>query len=409
MEDSRPSDPRGFERLVRRNGISLLTTILVATFAVALGVAPDRTTSFLAEHGRNVAFAVGVLYVVAGALKYGPRLAQSIGTWIGGILHGLREWWRARRDRRRRQGQSAGSDERGSDGRGFFARHRFTTLLLALLPLAGVAVWYTFTQVGALAMGLSGHAAGLASAAVLVLAYALFDQLPFREVDTFEQIREGNLAVALFSGIVFFSFALVIFGATSVITTSVQSAEPTAPDTARASAARQGAPPRPQPARPGETYSPHVDTALTYVGTVERGENRGPEVERFLSAVGLGPGYPWCAAFDSYCMKAAGATGPPIDARSRMLITERSVMRPAVRSALSRGREVLQRGMLTVHRYTRYRGHAGILVGQDGRTLRTVEGNTSGPRGQREGVWRKRRRLVGSNYLAPLAFTPVSY
>jgi hypothetical protein len=397
MEDSRPSDPRGFERFVRRGGLSLLTFLLVASFAGALGFATDWTTTLLEEHGRSVAFAVGALYVVAGALKYGPRLVRGVGAWIGGLLHDLGQWWRARR--RGKQGQSAGPEPE----RGFFGRHRFTALLLALLPLAGAAVWYTFTQVGALAMGLSGHAAGLASAAVLVLAYALFDQLPFREVDTFKEIRKGNLAVALFSGIVFFSFALVIFGATSVITTSVQSAGPAAPDTAKASAASR------QDASSGETYSPHVDTALTYVGTVERGENRGPEVERFLSAVDLGPGHPWCAAFDSYCMQAAGATGPPIDARSRMLITERSVMRPAVRSALSRGREVLQRGMLTVHRYTRYRGHAGILVGQDGRALRTIEGNTSGPNGQPEGVWRKRRRLVGSNYLAPVAFTPVSY
>ena len=395
MED-RPSDPRGFERLGRRNGLSLLTFLLVASFAGALGFAPDRTTTLLGEHRRSVAFAVAVLYVVAGTFKYGPRLVRGVGTWLGRLLHDLGQWWRARR----RKSQSAGAEAE----RGFFGRHRFTALLLALLPLAGAAVWYTFTQVGALAMGLSGHAAGLASAAVLVLAYALFDQLPFREVDTFEQIRKGNVAVALFSGIVFFSFALVIFGATSVITTSVQSAGSAAPDTARASVA-----PQRQDASSGGAHSPHVDTALTYVGTVEHGENRGPEVERFLSAVGLGPGYPWCAAFDSYCMQAAGATGPPIDARSRMLITERSVMRPAAKSALSRGREVLQRGMLTVHRYTRYRGHAGILVGQDGRALRTVEGNTSGPRGQREGVWRKRRRLVGSNYLAPVAFTPVTY
>lgn len=43
----------------------------------------------------------------------------------------------------------------------------------------------------------------------------------------------------------------------------------------------------------------------------EVGVNRGYWVTRFLGAVGLGGGYAWCAAFLTFCLKAAGATNLP--------------------------------------------------------------------------------------------------
>jgi cell wall-associated NlpC family hydrolase len=39
------------------------------------------------------------------------------------------------------------------------------------------------------------------------------------------------------------------------------------------------------------------------------GSNSGPEVNRYLKATGLGPGYPWCAAFVTWCLKKAGYKG----------------------------------------------------------------------------------------------------
>ena len=60
------------------------------------------------------------------------------------------------------------------------------------------------------------------------------------------------------------------------------------------------------------TGQAHLDTALAYVGVVERGgNNRGPEIERFLRSVGIGPGAPWCAAFTSYCRRVAADAGSP--------------------------------------------------------------------------------------------------
>lgn len=34
--------------------------------------------------------------------------------------------------------------------------------------------------------------------------------------------------------------------------------------------------------------------------------NRGPDVEKYLKSVGVGPGNAWCAAFTSWCIEAAG-------------------------------------------------------------------------------------------------------
>lgn len=38
-----------------------------------------------------------------------------------------------------------------------------------------------------------------------------------------------------------------------------------------------------------------IDTAMTQIGTREKGNNRGP-VEKYLRATRLGPGYPYCLA-----------------------------------------------------------------------------------------------------------------
>lgn len=47
----------------------------------------------------------------------------------------------------------------------------------------------------------------------------------------------------------------------------------------------------------------------SYIGVRElTGKNDGPQVEKFLKTVGLGKGYPWCAAFVKYCLLEAGVS-----------------------------------------------------------------------------------------------------
>lgn len=53
--------------------------------------------------------------------------------------------------------------------------------------------------------------------------------------------------------------------------------------------------------------------ALTQLGVTEHGgNNRGPQVEQYLAAVGLPAGNPWCAAWVVACFQeAAGKLGLP--------------------------------------------------------------------------------------------------
>lgn len=44
-----------------------------------------------------------------------------------------------------------------------------------------------------------------------------------------------------------------------------------------------------------------LEVAESQVGVREHGRNRGPQVEAYLRAVGLGPDHPWCAAFVCWC------------------------------------------------------------------------------------------------------------
>ena len=48
-----------------------------------------------------------------------------------------------------------------------------------------------------------------------------------------------------------------------------------------------------------------LDTAVTQLGVEEkpRGSNDGPEVRAYLRATGLGPGNPWCAALEAWCVQ----------------------------------------------------------------------------------------------------------
>ena len=47
------------------------------------------------------------------------------------------------------------------------------------------------------------------------------------------------------------------------------------------------------------------------IGIIENGgANRGKEVAQYLASTGLGPGYPWCAAFVSWCYQQAQVDAP---------------------------------------------------------------------------------------------------
>lgn len=154
----------------------------------------------------------------------------------------------------------------------------------------------------------------------------------------------------------------------------------------------------------------HVQYAAGFSGRVkEVTKNAGPEINIFLAAVGLGPGYPYCSAFVSYILDTF------------------EIDKPAKRSALStafisdtsyRAAEVLlgivepQPGdIVTWRKGNGIYGHTGFVIAWNKSSGVTVEANTSpGPGGSQrdgEGVWIKSRQIVPSNYFRIVSFTPV--
>lgn len=160
----------------------------------------------------------------------------------------------------------------------------------------------------------------------------------------------------------------------------------------------------------------HLDTALTYFGPKElQDENYGPAVNRFLAAVSLPPGNPYCAAFVSFCLDAPDR----IVARPRVrtglaqeFITDRSIEAKKV----MRGYKKIPAGSIGIHKKgnTRF-GHTWfVLLDWRGPAGVTIEANTgTGLPGQSErdgqGVWIRRRIIYPTNYFRVTHFTLVEY
>jgi len=152
----------------------------------------------------------------------------------------------------------------------------------------------------------------------------------------------------------------------------------------------------------------HLAIARRYAGQVREvgGNNRGPEINQWLRAVGVSPGQPWCGAFVAAMLRAAeqqtGATiSPPVrSALARSYIGRRSVIeatevRRGTRAAPIGASPVWQRGA------TR-KGHIGFTnASWRGPTGITIEGNTSsGTRGSQadgDNVY-CRHRLIDFGY-----------
>lgn len=123
--------------------------------------------------------------------------------------------------------------------------------------------------------------------------------------------------------------------------------------------------------------------ARSQVGVRERGgPNRGPEVEGYLAAAGLGGGHAWCAAFVLWCVTRAGADRARLP---RSAAAVRSWFSVALR--VDAVRQVPRRGDLFFWLDEDGRGHIGFVaeVDLDGRRIRTIEGNTDAARGSRDG------------------------
>ena len=128
-----------------------------------------------------------------------------------------------------------------------------------------------------------------------------------------------------------------------------------------------------------------LDIVRTQLGVHEQGgNNTGPEVDQYLAAVGLDPGYAWCAAFLYWCFrKATSQVGLaminpfPRTASSQKVWT---FAEPLCRM------DAPAEGCVYVLQHTPATGHVGIVesIGEDG-VICEISGNTFAESGGREG------------------------
>lgn len=148
------------------------------------------------------------------------------------------------------------------------------------------------------------------------------------------------------------------------------------------------------------TGSLPLDVALGEVGVKERGgNNRGPDVEKYLGAVGLGRGNPWCAAFTSWCRIEATRRRDgleeygPFDARGSPFYTAVATAHfrfggKIKASEVWRGAVAVPPGSLVIWRNgTGWTGHVGYVWKDDDPT---DEGFASGDRSPEARAWRHR-------------------
>lgn len=120
------------------------------------------------------------------------------------------------------------------------------------------------------------------------------------------------------------------------------------------------------------------------------GNNDGPRVAAYLSYVHVPEGSAWCAAFVSWVFGQAGYPAP------------RTAWSPALFPLSKRTKEIRPAMVFGIYfSHLKRIAHCGLVEGQDGDWLITIEGNTNRA-GSREGdgVYRKRRHLKAVKYFA---------
>lgn len=245
----------------------------------------------------------------------------------------------------------------------------------ALTVLATVAVAFTFTQ----AVAYSAFAAAVLKVAIILLLYEALDRFLLEGVDTISELKDGNVAVAVTL------LALALLLAPAIATGQ----------------------PCPRPAV--------VDTAMQEVGEKEvEGPNKGPDVRKYMTAVNLSDGYPWCSGFVRWAMDQAGRDAPPVrSAAATDYIIKDSKDATKDATDVLRGTSSVPPGALAIwRRGDTWRGHIGIVRRWHQRCGRTVEGNTSpgesGPQRDGDGVWARQRCIRPGSYFRIIAFTPTT-
>lgn len=152
-----------------------------------------------------------------------------------------------------------------------------------------------------------------------------------------------------------------------------------------------------------------IAVASSQVGITEvpPGSNKGPQIDLVLKAVGLGSGYPWCAAFVYWCFQQACRqmdVKNPCPKNAGVLnmwnlagYAESGLTRITAEQA-RKNPKLIKPGMQFILKLGPEAGHTGLIIAvlANG-TLITIEGNSNSG-GSREGiaVTRLTRRTISS-------------
>lgn len=137
--------------------------------------------------------------------------------------------------------------------------------------------------------------------------------------------------------------------------------------------------------------------AITQLGVREqpKGSNSGPQVNSYLKAVGLNPGYPWCMAFVYWCVNQAAAELKVKNPLVRTAGVLRQYNETTLRKVPNRSKGV-KPGDIFIMRFGHGTGHTGFVEKVEKGIVYTVEGNTNDD-GDREGYEvAKRQRPLSS-------------
>lgn len=124
--------------------------------------------------------------------------------------------------------------------------------------------------------------------------------------------------------------------------------------------------------------------AKTQIDIREEGNNGGPEVKRYLKAVGLSVGYPWCMAFVYWCVDQAAQK---LQLANPLIITGgvlRQWNESNLRKVPAKASGPVQPGDIFIMDFGGGIGHTGFVVSINGSIVNTIEGNTNND-GSREG------------------------
>jgi len=121
--------------------------------------------------------------------------------------------------------------------------------------------------------------------------------------------------------------------------------------------------------------------------------NDGPDVEKYLKSIGLGPGYAWCQAFVYWCYQQAAA-----ELKIKNPVPKTGGVLKHWGDTTAKKDGLPDRGDLFVMAFNGGLGHIGFVEKVEGDWIHTLEGNTNDD-GSREGigVFRRKRRIKDIN------------